>query len=242
VIRGESSPAFTAVGGILFDMGGTLDGAGHWLERFVGLYKKCVPDLPREMIRQAFDEAERRAATDQKIATSSLKEMVQLHVGWQLQHLGIEQGKIEKYLVENFVAGVLAETPTNKQVLAHLAKLHFQLGIVSNGCGNTAILAKEFGYAPYLSAIVDSRCMGSSKPDPAIFLHALRELDRDPETVLMVGDSFERDISPAKSIGMRTAWLAAPETACPEPSLVDLRLHRLADLLALLSVTSATRA
>ena len=45
---------------ILFDMGGTLDGDGlHWLERFLALYEAFGVELPRESIRDAFDEAER---------------------------------------------------------------------------------------------------------------------------------------------------------------------------------------
>ena len=47
---------------ILFDMGGTLDGDGlHWLERFVALYRDFGVELPRETIREAFDEAERQS-------------------------------------------------------------------------------------------------------------------------------------------------------------------------------------
>jgi hypothetical protein len=49
---------------ILFDMGGTLDGDGlHWLDRFAALCGRGVA-LPRETLRAAFDEAERRAAVD----------------------------------------------------------------------------------------------------------------------------------------------------------------------------------
>jgi putative hydrolase of the HAD superfamily len=223
--------------GILFDMGGTLDGDGHWLDRFVVFYKKCGLDLSRELIREAFDEADRRAAVDKKIAIARQKEMLELHVGWQLAHLGLKQDSIKECLVEKFAASVFAVTARNERLLRDLAKLGFRLGIVSNGCGNTATLSEEFGYAPHLSVIVDSRRAGLFKPDPAIFLHAVRELGCDPETILMVGDSFERDIRPAKSVGMKTAWLEGT-TECPAPALVDIRLQRLADLPAALSATS----
>ncbi len=51
----------------------------------------------------------------------------------------------------------------------------------------------------------------------------------------MVGDSFDRDVRPAKSVGMHAAWLEgdAPRP-CPEPGLPDLRLRQLADLPAAL--------
>jgi putative hydrolase of the HAD superfamily len=216
---------------ILFDMGGTLDGEGHWLDRFVAFYKKCGAALPRESIRQAFDAADRRAAYDDQIAVSRQREMLELHVGWQLEHLGITDSSVKKCLVEKFVASVFDAVPTNKRLLADLEKDGFKLGIVSNGCGNTATLVEEFGYAPHVSAIVDSRRVGISKPDPAIFLHAAREIDRDPSAILMVGDSFDRDIRPAKSVGMKTAWLEGEiNRECPQPALIDMRLRKVADL------------
>jgi FMN phosphatase YigB (HAD superfamily) len=57
---------------------------------------------------------------------------------------------------------------------------------------------------------------------------------------MMVGDSFERDIVPAKLLGMKTAWLeGADRRDCPDPSLVDFRLRGLGDLRGALT-TSAT--
>jgi FMN phosphatase YigB (HAD superfamily) len=57
--------------------------------------------------------------------------------------------------------------------------------------------------------------------------------------MMMVGDSFERDVVPAKKTGMKTAWLeGATARECPDPSFVDLHLRRLADLPAALSSAS----
>ena len=225
---------------ILFDLGGTLDGEGHWLDRFIAFYKECGIDLPRESIRRAFDEADQRAAVDDKIAASGQREMLELHIGWQLEHLGLKEKSINQCLMERFAASIFSAIPTNERLLASLSKLGFRIGIVSNGCGNTARLCDEFGYAPHLSVIVDSRLIGWSKPDPAIFHHAIRELGSQAGDVLMVGDSFERDIRPAKSIGMKTAWLeSASQRERPDLSLVDFRLRHLADLPSSLSIATA---
>jgi hypothetical protein len=76
---------------ILFDMGGTLDGDGlHWLDRFERLYADAGLLLPHDTLRAAFDEAERQAAVDETIATVDLEGMVDRHVGWQLQHLSLD--------------------------------------------------------------------------------------------------------------------------------------------------------
>jgi putative hydrolase of the HAD superfamily len=225
---------------IFFDMGGTLDGDGlHWLERFFALYKNFGVELSRDAIREAFDEAERTSGLDETIASSNLAEMIELHVKWQLAHLELKDPALERYLVEGFIAPVRKAAGDNRQLLATLVERGFELGVVSNGCGNVEKLCADFGYTPFLSLIVDSRRVGLFKPDPAIFLHAAKKRGGDPGTMLMVGDSFERDVVPAKKAGMKTAWLeGAAGRECPDPSLVDLHLRRLVDLPAALSATS----
>jgi HAD superfamily hydrolase (TIGR01549 family) len=221
---------------ILFDMGGTLDGDGvHWLDRFITLYRNFGIELPRGVIRAAFDEAERKSLQNENIASANFEEMVELHVNWQLAYLGLQNEPLIRRLAQEFIRPVRNTATRNACLLADLADRGFKLGVVSNGCGNVAKLCSDFGYTPYLSTVVDSRCVGLSKPDPAIFFHAAEELGAEPTAVLMVGDSFERDIRPAKQTGMKTAWLAGAQAGnCPDPSLVDLRLLRLADLSAAL--------
>ena len=225
---------------ILFDMGGTLDGDGvHWLERFLALYQSFGVELPREAIREAFDEAERKSAQDETIASAHLEKMIELHVKWQLSHLHLDDPALELHLVDGFIAPVRKTAADNAQLLATLVERGFELGVVSNGCGNVEKLCADFGYTPFLSLVVDSRCVGLFKPDPAIYFHAAEKLGGDPATIMMVGDSFERDVVPAKKAGLKTAWLEGPAPrACPDPSLVDLHLRRLADLPAALSAAS----
>jgi FMN phosphatase YigB (HAD superfamily) len=229
---------------ILFDMGGTLDGDGlHWLERFVALYREFGIDLPRETLRGAFDEAERQAAQSEDILSANFRQMIELYVKWQLAHLKLKDPVLQQHLIAGFTAPVRKAVAANVRLLAELAERDFELGVVSNGCGNVEALCADFGYTPFLSAIVDSRRVGICKPDPAIFSLAAERLGRDPETILMVGDSFERDILPAKQIGMKTAWLEGPESRpCPDPSVVDLRLRALADLPGALSTLSTALA
>ena len=130
-------------------MGGTLDGDGvHWLDRFVALYKNFGANLPREVIRDAFDEAERQSAVDENIASANLEEMIELHVKWQLARLGLNDQKLEQHLVQGLIEPVRKAAAENARLLATLVERGFELGVVSNGCGNVDRLCADFGYCP----------------------------------------------------------------------------------------------
>jgi putative hydrolase of the HAD superfamily len=213
---------------ILFDMGGTLDGDGlHWQDRFRSLYRELGVDVTRE----TFDAAETLANHDEAIASSDFRQMIEFYVKWQLANLGLTNPDLENKVIAGFIEPARKAAAANARLLAELSERRFTLGVVSNGCGNVDKLCDDFGYTPFLSLVVDSRRVGLFKPDPAIYRHAAEKLGRDPAEILMVGDSFDRDIRPAKLIGMKTAWLEGVEGRdCPDPSLVDLRLRALADL------------
>jgi len=217
---------------VLFDMGGTLDGDGlHWLDRFVAIYRDAGVTQPRDAIRAAFDAAERRASTDDMMRTAGLGEMVRRHVAWQFEQLGLSDADLEAHVVDRFVHSVRATAAISRGVLAALFAQGLSLGVVSNGCGNVDVLCREYGYAPFLKAIVDSRRVGVSKPDPGIFALAASHIGAAAADTLVVGDSFDRDVVPAKRAGMQTAWLQ-PDAGleAPDRTFVDFRLNRLADL------------
>src|SRR5580765_3193293 len=126
---------------ILFDMGGTLDGDGlHWLDRFVTLYRDFGIDLPRETLRGAFDEAERQSAKSEEIMSADFRRMIQLYVKWQLAHLELKNPALEQHLIAGFTAPVRKAAAANVRLLAELASRDFELGVVSNGCGNVEAL------------------------------------------------------------------------------------------------------
>jgi len=217
---------------ILFDMGGTLDGDGlHWLDRFAQVYAEAGLTVTRDALRAAFDAAEERASVDHDIVTADFETMVARHVRWQLEHLHLEEPRAERQIAASFVQPIRAVAQANSALLASLSHNGFLLGVVSNGCGNVDVLCRDFGFEPYLATVIDSRRVRFYKPDPAIFALAADRLGLPPSSILMVGDSFDRDIRPAKAVGMQTAWLEGPvRRDCPAPALVDLRLRALAEL------------
>jgi putative hydrolase of the HAD superfamily len=226
------------VDAILFDMGGTLDGQGGWRDRFHRLFAEVgIDQFSRAQRTDAFTYAEQRAhlASETEMGTAQLRRMLEKHIGWQLEHLGLVDPAIEGAVVGRFVAEVERAVAINRVVLAALVEQGFRLGLVSNACGNADVLCEEFGYTPMLSAIVDSHRFGVSKPDPAIFRHALSLLHTPAGRTAFVGDSLDRDIEPAKRLGMTTVWIATTPATVPRPDEIpDATLASVAELPALL--------
>ncbi len=88
------------------------------------------------------------------------------------------------------------------------------VAIVSNNDGTAAQQMTEFGVCqvgpgplPEVPIIVDSAIVGIAKPDPAIFLPALRALGTAPDRTLYVGDTFHADVRGARAAGMPVVQL-----------------------------------
>lgn len=114
--------------------------------------------------------------------------------------------------------------------LKALAATH-EVGVVSNVWAGAHHWFEELGRTGVTEScriMVFSSELGSIKPSPMPFLLALRKLGREPGEVLFVGDSLERDIRPAKAIGMATAWVGGHDGH----EAVDLRIDTIAELLS----------
>jgi putative hydrolase of the HAD superfamily len=215
--------------GILFDMGGTLDGDGHWLDRFVLLYAEHGLAWPRDAIRRGFDYAEQCAAADAGVMTAGLDALVRRHLAWQFEAHRLDDPRLLDDIAARFIGDARAAARRTAPVLADLHARGYRLGVVSNACGNAEALCDDLGYTRDLDTVIDSRRVGVAKPDPAIFERALDRLGLPAAAVMMVGDSYARDIVPAHAIGMRTAWFVDRADRA-RPGVADLCVDSLAAL------------
>jgi len=115
------------------------------------------------------------------------------------------------------------------RVLDELKRRGLLVAVISNtedGRAREALAAA--GLAERFDLVVDSHLVGLSKPDPAIFRHALELLNVEPHEAVFVGDSYAHDALAAQAAGLRAVLLDPldlhPEAACA-------RIRRLGDLL-----------
>ncbi|HFU4495025.1 HAD family hydrolase [Streptococcus parasuis] len=80
---------------------------------------------------------------------------------------------------------------------------NYQLGIIANQSATVRALLEEWGVESYFQLIILSEEVGLSKPDSTIFKLALQKANTTAIRIIYVGDRYDNDIVPAKSLGMR---------------------------------------
>lgn len=82
-------------------------------------------------------------------------------------------------------------------------------GIVANWDPSLRQKCADFGFLPHLKFVIASAEEGMEKPDPRIFQKALKRLglEKNPSSVLYLGDDYRLDILGAASAGLKTALI-----------------------------------
>ena len=104
-------------------------------------------------------------------------------------------------------AKTLALLNENKQVLEHLKQAGYPMVLVSNFYGNINQVLKDAGIDGYFQNVIESAVVGVRKPNPAIFALGVCALDLPASQVLVVGDTYGKDIIPAHKLGCHTLWI-----------------------------------
>ena len=95
----------------------------------------------------------------------------------------------------------------NKQVLEHLKQAGYPMVLGSNFYGNINQVLKDAEIDGYFKEVIESAVVGVRKPNPAIFALGVCALDLPASQVLVVGDTYGKDIIPAHKLGCHTLWI-----------------------------------
>lgn len=206
---------FSEIKGIIFDYGGTLDSNGkHWAEVLWEAYEKNQVPVNKATFKEAYVYTERYLALHPVILPEHtfldvLKEKVHIQLEWLVDNEFLsKKDKISEYALAisnqcyTFAADTLKRT---KPILEKLC-WKYPIVLVSNFYGNIEAVLSDFGFS-YFKKIIESAVVGVRKPDPAIFKLGVEALALDPRDVVVIGDSYKKDIVPASSIGCKTIWL-----------------------------------
>jgi len=202
--------------GLIFDYGGTLDTAGcHWGKLIWKAYQQEQMPVTWEQFKDAYVFAERTLGSNPIIQTSyTFRRMLDVKLRIEMERLctqgawdADENAFTQKHeaLLNNLYQRVVATSKESVGVLTQLRQ-RYPMVLVSNFYGNMHTVLEEFGYADLFQDVVESAVVGIRKPDPRIFKLGVQTLALPAEEVVVVGDSFYKDILPAKKVGCKTVW------------------------------------
>lgn len=122
-----------------------------------------------------------------------------------LKEAGIEPSK-------ELISGILSKMQQIKfnlalfdDVLPNLTELKNKgliLGLISNVDNDITQLCQNLGLTPLLQVVVTSLDAGYNKPQPEIFMEAVRQAGVQPQEAMYVGDQYQIDVIGANSAGM----------------------------------------
>ena len=202
---------------LLFDFGGTLDTAGcHWGKFLWHAYERNAIPVTEGLFREAYVHAERTLGKQAIIqSTDTFLSMLTTKIRIEFDYLvrcgwiavdKEEADRMQRSLVKDVYERVKANLSVSRSVLTELRK-EYRIGLVTNFYGNMSVVLDEFGLASLFDTVTESAVAGVRKPDLQIFRLAVKALDVKAENVVVIGDSYSKDILPAHEIGCHTIWL-----------------------------------
>ena len=200
------------VKGYIFDYGGTLDTGGqHWGKVIWHAYKHLQVPVSEADFRDAYVHAERTLGKNPIIQPDftfykTLETKISIQLEYLQQHAALSHHtSYIKPLTSHLYEATVAETSKSREVLLSLKK-QYPMVLVSNFYGNIATVLKEFKLDGIFDTIIESAVVGVRKPDPQIFTLGVEALGMQPDEVVVVGDSMDKDIIPASKAGCHTVW------------------------------------
>jgi putative hydrolase of the HAD superfamily len=205
---------------VLFDCWGTLVKAPELMRRGASaelFYRSLVADgyeVDWEAFRDAYVAESRRQHEETMRDLRELDYVGRLVATLQAVGIGYQDGIA---FAERAWANYLAEWPRQSTLYdeapALLSSIRGtrRLGLVTNfPDGPTArAVFRKLDFDSFFDSIVVSDEVGFRKPHRLVFERALRELGSEPESAVMIGDTFDADVKGAKDIGMRAILIDA---------------------------------
>ena len=196
--------------GILIDFGGTIDSDGiHWFDQFRDAYA-LVTSVPESLLWDAYVHTERTLGRNPIIGPDyTFCKTLQTKIALQTEYLqskGITITAQDTILDTCYNKVVKHISTVSKPILERLAA-QYPMVLVTNFYGNMHTVLQEFALDHLFKDVIESAVAGVRKPDPQIFRLGVAALGLEPRETVMIGDSPDKDILPAQSIGCQTILL-----------------------------------
>ncbi len=202
---------------LIFDYGGTLDTDGrHWAHVLWEGYCEAQVPVTNVQFREAYVYGERALAKAPIVMPEDTfrmvleKKVAQQFAFLQAERIWTDTSDVCDAKLKTVVAYchdyALRYITQARDVLSQL-RPKYRMVLVSNFYGNIAAILRDFKLAAYFDAVIESAVVGVRKPDPEIYRLGVKATGCEATEVTVIGDSYDKDIVPATTVGCRTIWL-----------------------------------
>ena len=237
---------FSGVKALIFDYGGTLDtNARHWAKVLWEGFKAAQVPVSEDDFRVAYVHGERTLARTPVIQPEDDFHVLLLKkVDIETRHL-VETGcwhaseteRAEKAKeIADYCYSYARRTVTESRHTLERLMRRYPLVLVSNFYGNIGTILRDFGLEHCFGSVIESAVVGVRKPDPAIYRLGVEATGCAAAETLVVGDSYDKDVLPARAAGCRTVWLKGEgwTDQAEDETVPDAVITRLDELLRML--------
>lgn len=113
-----------------------------------------------------------------------------------------------------------------EEVLAQLSKdapIYLATGAVDSSEQDIKRAFQRVGLNQYITGVFCKENLGVTKESPDFFRVILQQLNIPASQVIMVGDSYAKDIKPALSLGITPVWFAPDNNQPPSQEVRTIR-------------------
>ena len=229
--------------GIIFDYGATLDTNGnHWGQVIWHAYQFADVPVSESDYRAAYVHVERMLATNKIIMPdftfdTVLSTKLQMQLAYLRDNKVLDVPQLELDIMHDvmltYLARNLKRTLDHSRFVLEQLRKRYPLVLVSNFYGNIKTVLYDYFLLELFEGVIESAVVGVRKPDPKIFALGVETLKLPAEKVMVVGDSFDKDIVPAHALGCPTAWFKGEpwEDKPHDESIPQMIIKDLEDLL-----------
>jgi putative hydrolase of the HAD superfamily len=199
---------------ILFDLDDTLcDYAGARVVRLRTAFSRATASLPPDAL-----DLDRLIAESIAIHPHGIDHFPALLARYGVADADSVTAAQTWYRVNRFYGLALFPDALETLTRTRSVRLGRKVGLVTNGPAEVQRAKIELlGLTDHVDFALVSGEFGAAKPDPAIFVEALRLGDALPHETLFIGDSPEFDIAGAKASGLTAVWVNRTGRPWSEP-------------------------
>lgn len=138
---------------------------------------------------------------------------------------------VDKNVIEQFYEIKQESEKIGDNIISFIKnlKVNYKIALATNGVREWIYKKlNEYGIESLFDAIVVSSEIKIRKPDPRPLYFTIRKMDINPNECIFVSDELNDDLSGAKSLGIRTAWLKLKDEE--KTFIPDIQISNLSEI------------